>query len=141
MPNLISPMSSPQWNSLQDEELATRHSKSLLNRTPPPGSLSAELLTPSQPIGHSMFKPQPKNKVLISNIRDISETLSDFISNRSSLSLSDESDYETTSLSQQGFRNNKSGIPRKRKKSSEIKVVPNKSNRKVSPDKESEKID
>ena len=71
VPKLISPLSSPAWPVHEAEDLARRHSLSLLNRTPPQGSLAADLLG----------LPEFRNTNLSSlsdNIKDLAETLSDF---------------------------------------------------------------
>ena len=78
IPTLVSPPMTPFWPTLEGADLARRHSLSLLDRTPPPGSLSAELLGTS--------KNATRRSSVLSDIKDITETLSDF---NSCLSMSD----------------------------------------------------
>ena len=84
LPNPISPMASPQWPTFEREELARRHSLSLLDRTPHKGSLADELLEP--------IVKQPKTQELMDNLRKLTETLSDF---NSCISSSESSDHES----------------------------------------------
>ena len=86
VPTLLSPLASPAWPVYEAEDLARRHSLSLLNRTPPKGSLAEDLLG----------LPKYRNRNLSSlsdNIKDLAETLSDFNSCLSS-SPSEASDGE-----------------------------------------------
>ena len=69
VPTVISPLASPTWPSFDAEDLARRRSLSLLNRTPPPGSLAADLLGSNLP---------RMSESIMSSIRDIKESLSDF---------------------------------------------------------------
>ena len=136
MPILVSPMSSPKWPIFEEEELARRHSLSLLNRTPPEGSLAAQLLGYPQTSNLNVPKAPLKSHQLLDNVRELAESVSEFNSCISSGSSSEESDYESAIIGQ----NNKPKSSRqlhhknkKRKNSSETKVVQNKSHRKLSP--------
>ena len=74
---MLSPLpSSPTWPLLEPGNLVRRHSLSLLNRTPPPGSLSAELLGIPGPL----TKKASKNQVTLEAVKDIMKSSSDFIS-------------------------------------------------------------
>ena len=93
LPNLLSPMPrSPPFSNYGAHDLARRHSLSLLNRTPPPGSLADDLLQLPVP------RPLSTHHGLLNNIKDLAESLSDFNSCRS-LSSSDDTDLETSSSS------------------------------------------
>ena len=162
-PSLLSPLTSPQWPTFERNELARRHSISLLNRTPPSGSLASELLsvTPPQPQcttferneqarSHSLSlldrkpstgsqasellglnnKQLSKTQALLSSVMDLTETLSDFNSCRSSISSSESSDHEA--IAPRGKQEPKK---RKKKKSPKQKEQLKKGNFKVSPDK------
>ena len=162
-PSLLSPLISHQWPTFERNELARRHSISLLNRTPPSGSLASELLsvTPPQPqcptfernerarsLSLSLFDRKPstgsqasellglnnkqlsKAQALLSSVMDLTETLSDFNSCRSSISSSESSDHEA--IAPRGKQEPKK---RKRKKSPNQKEQLKKGNFKVSPDK------
>ena len=122
VPTLISPLDSPAWPAFEAEDLARRHSLSLLNRTPPEGSLAAQLLDPSLSL-------VPRS--LISNIKDITASLSDFNSCISSTSDNSESE------SKESFKDLPTvGIKkRKRKKSPGKKELIKKADMKVTPDK------
>ena len=71
-----------------NNELVRRHSISLTNRTPPPGSIAADILKPGQSIA--------RTKLLVNEIKDLSEQLSDFNSCIDS-SSSDEADNDINS--------------------------------------------
>ena len=70
-PNLLSPLSSPQWPIYERNELARRHSLSLLNRTPTRGSLAAELLDLN-------VKQPSQTETLLAHVKDLTESLSEF---------------------------------------------------------------
>ena len=119
MPQILSPLGSPTWPIYQAEDLARRHSLSLLNRTPPPNSLAADLL--------GVPTTKATNLNTLSEVRSISETLSDFNSCISS-DGSEADNKETWSI----FRT------RKRKKSPQKEEILKKIDMRKSPDKESE---
>ena len=122
LPSILSPLPSPTWPTFDRGELARRHSISLINRTPPSGSLAEELLAPSP-------SASLQNLKLISSIKDITEALSDFNSCMSSFSSNDGSDNETV-------QPNKDLKKRKRKKSPKQKEQLKKMDLKVTPNKE-----
>ena len=97
IPGLLSPLMSPTkdehfrsptWPAYEAEDLARRHSLSLLNRTPTSGSLAAELLGPN--VSHASIT----HLSTISNVREIMESLSDFNSCLSASSSSEGSEKE-----------------------------------------------
>ena len=110
IPKIISPLASPSWPVYDTEELCRRNSLSLINRTPPPGSLAAELLGPGSKI--------------MSSLTELRESLSDF----NSCISSDGSEAEMTSTSDEHKK-------RKRKKSPGKQEHLKKANLKVSPEK------
>ena len=118
VPKLMSPLSSPTWPSFDREDLARRHSLSLLNRTPPPNSLAEELL------GSNLLKEPSKNLALMNSIRDLTESLSEF---NSCISTSEGSESEA-SFSKRGLKK------RKRKKTPDKQELFKKANLKVSPE-------
>ena len=121
IPTILSPLASPTWPTFNAEDLARRNSLSLLNRTPPRGSLAAELLGPhTSPVSAS-------NHSALSNIRDIMESLSDFNSCLSS--TTDDSENENQAIPKDAFRK------RKRKKTTNKAECVKKVDLKVSPDK------
>ena len=124
IPQVLSPPSSVMWLLLEPGDLARRHSLSLLNRTPPPGSLSAELLSIPGPL----TKKASTNQVTLAAVKDIMESLSDFNSCRSYPSSSDSSDLEKKP-SVKGSKKR-----RKRKKSSEKEELKKKVNMNKSPE-------
>ena len=83
IPKILSPLKSPTWPSCNVRDLARRHSLSLLDRTPPRNSLAEELL--------NFDKLRANTSNLMTNIKGITESLSDF---NSCLSITDESDDE-----------------------------------------------
>ena len=122
IPKILSPLTSPNWPTFERSDLARRHSLSLLNRMPPPGSLAQELLAPSPTLRNCPSKSQ-----LLSSIKDITGSLSEF--NSCISSSNEESDKET-------FLPNKHDIKkRKRKKSPVLKEQSKKADLKVTPDK------
>ena len=74
IPQVLSPPSSVMWLLLEPGDLARRHSLSLLNRTPPPGSLSAEFFGIPGP----STRKASTNQVTLAAVKDIIESLSDF---------------------------------------------------------------
>ena len=66
---LVSHSMTPFWPTLEGADLAKRHRLSLLDRSPPPGTLSAELLGPS--------KNATRRNSVLSDVKYITETLSD----------------------------------------------------------------
>ena len=70
LPQILSPLGSPTWPLYEAEDLARRNSLSLLNRTPPPNSLAADLL--------GVPNTKAKHLSTLSAVRDLAETLSDF---------------------------------------------------------------
>ena len=73
---------SSDWTALSNDVVARRHSISLTNRTPPRNSLACELLGPQYPLLKS-----GKNSVM-SSIKDLQDTLSDFNSCNSTMDSS-----------------------------------------------------
>ena len=116
MPQMISPLASPIWPGFTTEDLARRHSLSLIDRTPPPGSLASELL--------DLPKPTARNKSSLASIKDLAETLSEF---NSCVSSTEGSEIENLPVC-------KSPKKRKRKKSSEKKNLAKKADLKASPE-------
>ena len=121
VPTVISPLASPTWPSFDAEDLARRHSLSLLNRTPPPGSLAADLLGSNLP---------RMSESIMSSIRDIKESLSDFNS-----CISDNTDGSGTE-SRDSFKDFSAVKKRKRKKSPTQNGALKKTDTKVTPGKE-----
>ena len=72
----------PDWSELTNDLVVRRHSISLSNRTPPRGSLANELL------GNQLSLLKPRNKSVMSSIKDIQEVLSEFNSCNSTLESS-----------------------------------------------------
>ena len=92
-PGVSSPLkSTTSWPQIEAKDLARRYSLSLIDRTPPPKSLAADLL--------SLDIPKFSSKSLMSSIKDLTETLSDFNSCISSTSADDSGD-ETKSARKQ----------------------------------------
>ena len=144
IPNPLSPLASPSWPKFEFDDLARRHSISLINRTPPPGSLAEELLFPTDltrrhsisttpPGSPELQHLCPKNlnfqRKIMSSIEDIKETLSDFNSCVSSLSAVEGSDDEISPKKDKDLRK------RKRKKSPKQKDQSKKVDLKPSPEK------
>ena len=117
VPTLISPLPSPNWPTFDNEDLSRRKSLSLFNQTPHQDSLAAELLGINRQNSQS----------LISHIRDLAESLSDFNS-CVSFSNSEGSDNEAQP-------NRREVKKRKRKKTPIKEELAKKANLKVSPEK------
>ena len=66
----LSDWAATDWVST--DTVARRHSISLTNRTPPRGSLASELLNPQY------LTLKPRNKSVVSSIKSLQDTLSDF---------------------------------------------------------------
>ena len=83
-----------------------RNSLSLRERTPPPGSLADEILTTpyttEAEVSHYI-----KAKSILTNLKEMSERLSDFASCESDISLSDDQDSDSSFKTQ--VRRKKSG--------------------------------
>ena len=131
VPSILSPIASDPWPIYERNELARRHSLSLLDRTPPKGSLAEELLS------LDVRRPS-RNKTIMTSIRDLTETLSEFNSGsehpfnscRSSMSGNEASDTGSSSVSGSKKKLKK----RKRKTSSGKKELQKKGNFGASPE-------
>ena len=147
VPRIISPLASPTWPTFEADALARRHSLSLLNRTPPRDSLAAELLGNNIARRHSVSSPRDSlaadllgnnipsiAKSVMSSIKDITESLSDFNSCMSSPNNTDGSDKD----SRDSFKGLATGLVKKRnrKKSPKQKAGAKKADTKITPEKE-----
>ena len=100
-----------------EEKLVRRNSLSC--RTPPPGSIAAEILgSPSFPIRGTL----DKTKSLLSDLRQMSEQLSEFGSCVSSSSSSEQSGNESEDKEYKTMNDKKRGWKKKRK----LSITPNK---------------
>ena len=98
IPIVLSPPSSPHGPKYEDEQLVRRNSLSLLNRTPPPNSLAAEILGSTSSRVPPENVPRQPGQMLLSSLKNISESLSDFNSCLSYSSSNDASDTDTMQL-------------------------------------------
>ena len=105
MPPLLSPLPSPGWPTFNAEELARRRSLSLLNRTPPRGSLAADLLDHPENTRVIATKAPLQTQRLISSVKDLTESLSEMNSCKSSPSSSEESEYGFTAVNNKNQEN------------------------------------
>ena len=97
----LSDWATSDWASASNDMVVRRHSISLTNRTPPKGSLASELLGPQYPY------LKVRNKSVMSSIKDLQDTLSDFNSCNSTLDSS--SSEEVSEEIDAGKRKKKQG--------------------------------
>ena len=128
----VSPlMTSPPWPVHSDSDLLTKHSISLMDRTPPSGSIAADILGVNYP-----KLPLRNTNSLMSSIKDLTETLSDFNSCNSTLESSSGWEEDTKSEAEKTTPTSRKQIKkRKRRKTPGKKEFLKKANMKVSPEK------